>query len=67
MWLDIYSRMFDDPSNPSPPATALEMVDAVFWITLACAGLMWGFWRAHMRNCDEAEPSAAGELKSDLS
>src|SRR5687768_6155636 len=58
MWLDIYSRMFDDPSTPSPPATVLETTDAVFWITLACVGLVWGLYVAHMRNCDETRLDA---------
>lgn len=54
MWDDgIYSRMFDDPLNPSPPATAFEMVDAVFWITLAFGALLYVLYRTHMRNCDE--------------
>ena len=65
MWLDIYSRMFDDPLNPSPPATAIEMVDAVFWITLFFGAVLWGIYRTHMRNCEEtpdAKPGDADEL-----
>ena len=71
MWLDIYSRMFDDLSNPAPPATVLETMDAVFWITLACVGLLCGLYVTHMRNCEatrlDAKSSAADELRSDLS
>ena len=53
----------DRPSNKG--------LDAVFWITLACVGLLCGLYVTHMRNCDEtrldAKSSAADELKSDLS
>jgi hypothetical protein len=69
MWLDIYSRMFDDPLNPSPPATAIEVVDGVFWVTLFFGAVLWGMYRTHMRNCEEspqldAKPRAADEIAS---
>jgi hypothetical protein len=69
MFDDIYSLMFDDPLNPSPPATVLETVDAVFWITLFFGAFLWGAYRTHMRTCEEtplldAKPSAADEIAS---
>ncbi len=42
----------------------LQTMDAVFWLTVIFAGLLWALWRAHTRNCEEtlpmvAKPSAA--------
>ncbi len=47
----------------------LQTIDAVFWLTVIFAGLLWALWRAHTRNCEEtlpldAKPSAAAEIPS---
>ena len=47
----------------------LQMVEAVFWITIGFGALLWGLYRAHIRHCEEtppldARPSAADEIPS---
>jgi hypothetical protein len=47
----------------------LQLIDAVFWITVIFAGLLWALYARHMRNCEEtppldAKPSPADENAS---
>jgi hypothetical protein len=50
-------------------ANLSQTIDAVFWLTVIFAGLLWALYARHIRNCEEtpqhdAKPSAADENAS---